>query len=156
MSWYFGFMVNTNSSMENTTYSFICWLLLDCSYAGPSHCPRTIQCSCYQLWALDRVSVNACVADGTHVWSTVAGRLEPEVEPWDGGVSKGIYLYLCTSTHTSFPINKSPPQFISKCGLGPRWLPREPTLFLVVLSRSAKAGITVPPQLPLQLPITAF
>lgn len=58
-----------------------------------------------------RFCVCACVADGTHVWSVVAGWLEPEVS--EGFFRKGgaaednnTNMHIFIHAHTSFPINK--------------------------------------------------
>lgn len=55
------------------------------------------------------------MADGTHVWSVVAGWLEPEVGGgfiWDRGGSEdnnaNTHIFIHTAAHTSIPINKSP------------------------------------------------
>lgn len=58
-----------------------------------------------------RFCVCACVADGTHVWSVVAGWMEPEVSEGffrKGGVAEdnNTNMDIFIHAHTSFPINK--------------------------------------------------
>lgn len=48
--------------------------------------------------------VNACVADGTHVWSVVAGWLEPEIGGGlyvgqKGGDLKTVHIFINLYTH---------------------------------------------------------